>query len=90
MFSLSVMKSTFCLAHIEFIAIPATSFVDTVKVTFENVCMSSIRNVKFIKMLLFTMFITAVCIYCQSSYNGLKTKVYMMMTFGKRDQKTAF
>ena len=28
MFSFSVMKSTFCLAYIEFIAIPATSFVD--------------------------------------------------------------
>ena len=27
-FSFSVMKSTFCLAYIEFIAIPATSFVD--------------------------------------------------------------
>ena len=26
--SFSVMKSTFCLAYIEFIAIPATSFVD--------------------------------------------------------------
>ena len=28
MFSFSVMKSTVCLAYIEFIAIPATSFVD--------------------------------------------------------------
>ena len=28
MFSFSVMRSTFCLAYIEFIAIPATSFVD--------------------------------------------------------------
>ena len=27
-FSFSVMKSTFCLAYIEFMAIPATSFVD--------------------------------------------------------------
>ena len=29
MLSFSVMKSTFCLAYIEFIAIPATCFVDT-------------------------------------------------------------
>ena len=28
MFSFSVINSTFCLAYIEFIAIPATSFVD--------------------------------------------------------------
>ena len=28
MFSFSVKKSTFCLPYIEFIAIPATSFVD--------------------------------------------------------------
>ena len=28
MFRFSVMKSTFCLAYIEFIAIPVTSFVD--------------------------------------------------------------
>ena len=31
MFSFSVMKSTFCLAYIEFIEIPATSFVDNSK-----------------------------------------------------------
>ena len=43
MFSFSVMKSTFCLGYIEFIAIPK--------------CMlTSIRNVKFIKMRLLTMF----------------------------------
>ena len=28
MFSFSVVKSTFCFAYVEFIVIPATSFVD--------------------------------------------------------------
>ena len=31
MFSFSVVKSTFCVAYIEFIAIPATSFVDNLR-----------------------------------------------------------
>ena len=83
--SFSVVKSSFCLAYIEFIAIPATSFVDTesgsgcpckeswiwcgvykqlsntVTVTFENVCCLAYEKF-IIKMRLFTMCITAVCV----------------------------
>ena len=42
MFSFSVMKSTFCLAYIEIIAIPATSFVDNAIVNHRITILSSV------------------------------------------------
>ena len=39
MLSFSVMKSTFCLAYIEFIAIPAASFVDNSRHLLAFICL---------------------------------------------------